>query len=181
MSSQSWIGSIGLGLVLASTPVLAARAEPADPIARLTASADGAQPCYARSYGATHLESHPRKMVESVAVTAKAPASDGELGRHELVFAVKLKQQPSWLRKAGICVAESGHLACRLDGDAGSAVIATLGQNGLRLETGPEGIGVDGPDGTLIGFGGAASDDHVFILHESPRATCVAAYGAPAP
>lgn len=183
LSMQSWIAPIGLGFVLAVLPALAGAAEPADPIARLTAATEGAQPCFARSYGSTHFEAHPRKLVESVAVTAKAssPTGGGEQGRHELVFAVKLKQQASWLRKAGICVAEAGHLACRLDGEAGSAVLAALGQNGLRLETGPEGIGVDGPDGNLIGLGGAASDDNVFILHASPRAICVAASGEPAP
>lgn len=180
MSSQSWTGSIGLGLMLATAQALAVAAEPADPVARLKAAADGAQPCYSRSYGTTHLEAHPRKMVESVAVTAKASA-DGEQGRHEVVFAVKLKQQPRWLRKAGICVAEAGHLACRLDGEAGSAILAALGQNGLRLDTGPKGIGVEGPDGNLIGLGGEASDDHVFILHASPRAVCVAAAGESAP
>jgi hypothetical protein len=93
------------------------------------------------------------------------------------LFAVKLKQQPRWFRKAGLCVAEAGQLACRLEGDAGSAVIATLGLKGLRIETGPDGIGMDASDGSHVGVGGEASDDRVFFLHASPRSVCRAASG----
>ncbi|MEW5962499.1 MAG: hypothetical protein AB1749_02965 [Pseudomonadota bacterium] len=173
---QTWTARLRLGLVAALLPAPAVAAEP-DLVARLTAAVDGAPPCYARSYGTLHLDAHPRQMVESVAVTARSAAPSAEQGRHELLFAVKFKQQPRWYRKAGLCVAEAGQLACRLEGDAGSAVIATLGQKGLRVDTGPKGIGVDGPDGSLVGVGGEVSDDRVFFLHASPRSVCLAASG----
>ena len=162
-------------LVAAALPALA-RAGDGDLMRRLAVDADGGPPCYARSYGQMHLASHPRQSVESFAITMGQASESTAEGSHRLLFAIKLKGRQEWYTNGGYCMPEKEQFSCHLEGDGGHATISTSGARGLRLETGPDGIGLAGPSG-LVAVGGEASDDRVFILHPTSRSVCLAATG----
>ncbi len=149
---------LALALTLAATPALAE-----SPQAAMFPS-DAS--CYLRQYSQIHLAGHPDQMVREIAL---GPA--GQQG-HQLVLrvAVYLRGSTERFTADAYCENTGGSLSCGLEGDGGWFTLESARQ-GLKMKVGREPLGFEGETG-FITFGGAASDDNVFLLPPVPADAC---------
>jgi hypothetical protein len=125
---------------------------------------DGA-PCYARTYDEAQLKAHGTQHVRSIEIDLSKANSDGTpnaADRFELGFALMLKTSAEWYGQAASCKTSDGGFECFLEGDGGVFRLTPLDGGKLRLETGENGIALEGSD--AIELSGKTGDDRVFDL-----------------
>jgi len=129
---------------------------------------DGA-PCFARTYSDAHLATHKKQRVRSIEIDLSKANSDGSpnsADRFELGFGLMLKSTPEWYGQAASCKTEDSEFECFLEGDGGVFHLSPVANGGLRLETGENGISLEGSEDT-IELSGKDGDDRVFDLAAS--------------
>lgn len=138
--------------------------------------ADGA-PCYARSYPAEHLASHPGQRVAKIVLDMEKTDPDGKAITEQnlqLGFAIQLKTSPEWYANVAICKSAGAEIDCFLDGDGGRFTVTADGGAAIRIETGSYGIAMEGTK-DFIELPADTGDDKLFVLPPAPRAECDAA------
>jgi hypothetical protein len=133
------------------------------------------RPCYARTYDNAHLKAHGDQRVRSIEIDLSKENSDGTpvvADRFELGFALMLKTSPEWYGQAASCRTSDDAFECYLEGDGGIFRLIPTEGGGLRLQTGENGISLEGSD--AIELSGKSGDDRVFDLVAS-KEECEAA------
>ncbi|MFA5958286.1 hypothetical protein [Hyphomicrobium sp.] len=136
---------------------------------------DGA-PCFARTYDDAHLAKHPGQQVRAIEVDLSKANSDGRPNAADhftLGFALMLTSGPSWFGQAASCKTNDADFECYLESDGGVFRLTPQKDGGLRLETGENGLSLEGTDGD-IELTGKDGIDRVFDLVTS-KAECQAA------
>ena len=136
---------------------------------------DGA-PCFARSYDDAHLEAHPGQRVRAIEVDLSKANSDGtpnSADRFALGFGLMLTSASDWYGQAASCKTNDADFECYLVGDGGVFRLTPQKGGGLRLETGENGLSLEGSDKD-IELSGKDGIDRVFDLAPS-KEECKAA------
>jgi hypothetical protein len=152
------------------------RAETASPFASYFGAAKDGLTCWARTYDAAHLDTHPEQKTESIAIDVARTKTSGEANTpdsFEIGFAFKIRTRPEWYGQAGVCKAEGAGFSCFLEADGGLFRLTPEAPDTLRLETGDYGISIEGSQ-DFVTLDGKAGDDKVFVLQRS-KAECDAA------
>jgi hypothetical protein len=133
-------------------------------------------PCFAMSYSDAHLAAHGAQRVKSIEIDLSKANADGTPNasdRFELGFALMLKSSPEWYGQAASCKTNDSAFECYLEGDGGVFRLLPQDNGGLRLETGENGIALEGAT-DAIELSGKTGDDRVFDLVAS-KDECAAA------
>ncbi|MEO8529640.1 MAG: hypothetical protein ABI459_00305 [Deltaproteobacteria bacterium] len=120
--------------------------------------------CYARTYSAEHLASHPAQMVSDiwVAQTVENVPSPGVV----LNFSVRLKTSREVYLGGAYCEPDGADIRCGMEGDAGSFTIKAR-KNGILIALDPDGISFEGQSG-FVTLSGSKGDDREFLLPLCP-------------
>ncbi len=133
-------------------------------------------PCFARTYDETQLKDHPARRVREIEINLSKTNSDGTPNspdRFQVGFALMLTAAPDWVGQTASCKTEDANFQCYLEGDGGMFSLTPQKDGALRLETGDEGITLDGGD-KEVDLSGKEPDDRVFDLVPS-KAECQSA------
>jgi len=135
------------------------------------------RPCFARSYDEEHLKVHRGQRVQKIEIDLSKANSDGTPNTADhfaLDFAVMLKSGAEWFGQAANCKTNDSDFECYLEGDGGVFRLTPRKDGGLRLESGDEGISIEGSNSEIELSGRDGDDDRVFDLVPS-REECQAA------
>jgi len=168
---------IGRTLVISVVSVLPSAAATSDDLynSYFANVLDGA-PCFARSYDEVHLRDHPAQRVRKIEIDLSKQNSDGtpnSADRFEIGFGLMLTSGPEWYGQAARCKTNDADFECFLEGDGGIFRLSPRKDGGLRLETGENGIALQGGAGD-IELSGKTGEDRVFDLTQS-KAECQSA------
>jgi hypothetical protein len=146
-----------------------AAATPDDLFNRYFANVLDGPPCFARTYDEAHLKAHEGQRVRSIEIDLSKANADGtpnSADRFELGFALTLTAGPEWFGQAASCKTNETNFECFLEGDGGVFRLTPEESGGLRLDTGENGIALEGASGT-VELSGKSGDDRVFELAPS--------------
>lgn len=153
---------LGLGLLIAAAGTANANEHPMKPFF------PGTDTCYARTYSAAHLKSHPKQRVRVFQIVHPFAYASTDVGADFLMaVSFQLKgRKDRFGPMSTYCKGEpDGTASCTVEGDmgrfklsrgTGNALIVTI--NDLSDEGGPD-----------LGKGG---DDKVIVLHKAPMKAC---------
>lgn len=149
----------------ASAP--APQAEAATPSLQANLTQDGA--CYARTYDAAHLASHPRQTVTTFFIgAAGAEWRPTETPGHSAVsFGFHITGHNDLYSGVAMCAPNGEALACDAEGDGGSFAIARNG-DGVRVTV--QRLEVEGPNDFSPDL--AAADNRVMLLTRAEASAC---------
>jgi hypothetical protein len=128
-------------------------------------------PCFARTYEEAHLNAHSTQRVRSIEIDLTRTNSDGTpnaADHFELGFALMLKTSAEWYGQAASCKTGDDAFECFLEGDGGVFRLTPLDNGGLRLETGDNGISLEGAS-DAVELSGKSGDDRAFDLAPSKQ------------
>jgi hypothetical protein len=132
---------------------------------RFFANVLAGQPCFARTYDDAYLAAHPKQQVQSIEIDLSKSNSDGTPNtpdHFELGFALMLKTSPEWYGQAASCETGDEGFDCYLEADGGVFRLTPTNDGGLRLQTGDNGVVLEGSDSVQLS--GKTGDDRVFDL-----------------
>ena len=120
--------------------------------------------CYARSYSADHLASHPIQQVSAIWMTraTEEVAPPGMV----LNLSVRLKTSREVFLGTAYCAPEGSGLACGMEGDAGTFVIAPR-KDAVLIALDRAGISFEGQS-DFVTLSGSTGDDREFLLPVCP-------------
>lgn len=158
---------IGRALVISLVSVLPSSAATSDDLfnSYFANVLDGA-PCFARTYDDAHLRDHPAQRVRKIEIDLSKQNSDGtpnSADRFEIGFGLMLTSGPEWYGQAASCKTNDTDFECFFEGDGGVFRLAPQNGGGLRLETGDNGIALQGGAG-VIELSGKTGEDRAFDL-----------------
>jgi hypothetical protein len=165
--------------VVAALACVSAHARADDLFTRHFAGVDGGKACYARSYGAAHLQAHPKQTIRKIEIDFdQAERTDGKKNSGEDFQAgigFVLRRSSEKYGQLLYCKTVAEHFECYLDADGGQIRLTPSG-SGLRLEVAGGGGGTDQivaeGEKDFGEFGGKGSDDRIFILPRAKRSAC---------
>jgi hypothetical protein len=162
-----WIGRV---LVASGVSVLPSAAATSDDLynSYFENVLDGA-PCFARTYDEAHLKDHPAQRVRKIEIDLSKQNSDGtpnSADRFEIGFGLMLTSGPEWYGQAASCKTNDADFECFLEGDGGVLRLSPRDGGGLRLETGENGIALQGGAGE-IELSGKTGEDRAFDVAQS--------------
>lgn len=161
-----------LALLAGSVPAIwpqPAAATPDDLFNRYFANVLDGPPCFARTFDDAHLNAHSTQRVRSIEIDLSKANADGtpnSAERFELGFALMLRTGPEWFGQAASCKTNEENFECFLEGDGGVFRLTPEESGGLRLDTGENGIALEGGAGT-VELSGKSGDDRIFELATS--------------
>lgn len=129
---------------------------------------DGA-PCFARTYDDAFLTDHPAHQVRRIEIDLAKHNADGSpnsADRFQIGFALMVRSAPAWYGEAASCKANETDFECFLQGDGVTFHLLPQSGGGLRLETGEDGIAIEGGAGD-VAFAGKGNGNHSFDLVQS--------------
>jgi hypothetical protein len=135
------------------------------------------RPCFGRSYGDDDLKAHQGQRVRKIEIDLSKANSDGtpnSADHFALGFAVMLTSGGDWFGQAASCKTNDSDFECYLEGDGGVFRLTPRKDGGLRLESGDDGISIEGSNAEVELSGKDGDDDHVFDLVPS-KEECQAA------
>jgi hypothetical protein len=135
------------------------------------------RPCFARSYDERHLKAHRGQRVRKIEIDLSKANSDGtpnSADHFALGFAVMLTSGAEWFGQAASCKTNDADFECFLEGDGGVFRLTPRKDGGLRLESGDDGISIEGSNTEIELSGHNGDDDRVFDLVPS-KEECQAA------
>jgi hypothetical protein len=125
------------------------------------------RPCYARSYDEEHLKAHRGQRVQKIEIDLSKANSDGTPNTPDhfsIGFAVMLTSGAEWFGQAANCKTNDADFECYLEGDGGVFRLKPQKDGGLRLESGDDGISIEGSNTEIELSGRGGDDDSVFDL-----------------
>jgi hypothetical protein len=126
----------------------------------------GKSGCYARSYSAEHLDTHPAQRVTDISVVPEAEVADPMIG---LWVSLTLRGVPGGAFE-GLAYCENSRsqaLDCGLEGDAGSFSITPAKNGAILIEVGRYGMSFENDTGFAT-LESRQGDDRSFILRPAP-------------
>ncbi|NJL08620.1 MAG: hypothetical protein HC900_10440 [Methylacidiphilales bacterium] len=129
--------------------------------------------CYARTYSAEHLASHPRQRVRMISLRRTADANPPGDNR-SLEFELSVRARGARENWGGVAVCRNGteRQNCWMEGDMGQFTLARLSNDTIELRV----VRADGlsfeTETTFESIGAAGSDDRVFRLNKAPINAC---------
>jgi len=120
--------------------------------------------CYARSYSAEHLASHPQQQVSAiwVAQSTETVPKPGVV----LNLSVRLKTSREVFLGTAYCEPSGADVRCGMEGDAGSFTIKAR-KAAVLIALDRDGISFEGQGG-FITLSGSTGDDREFLLPLCP-------------
>lgn len=126
----------------------------------------GGRPCFARTYDESYLAANPKQRVRKIEIDLAKANSDGTPNSPDhfaLDFAVMLTSGSDWVGQAASCKTNDADFECYLGGEGGVFRL-TPQKDGLKLESGEDGISLEGADGGDIELSGKEGADRSFDL-----------------
>lgn len=136
---------------------------------RLSGGWAGADPCFARHYGAEHLARNPRQRVTQIFVKRERVEVREENGtpRFTVRLGFRLKGGADAYSTLALCTRAGTGADCSGEGDTGAFRLELRGE-ALRIAV--ERLEVEGENGSSPDL--AASDDRVFLLQPAEAGAC---------
>jgi hypothetical protein len=138
------------------------------------ASVQGGTPCYARTYGAGHLQAHPDQRVTDIEIDMAKTDPDGNAITEDAIqlgFGLRVIGSAEWYMNVAICKSEGEAIECFLDGDGGRFSLSAADGGALQLKTGDYGIVIEGSK-DVVELPGNKGDDRVFVLKPADPKAC---------
>jgi hypothetical protein len=177
------------GLAALPAAVLPAGAQPVPPgqegeLGRLLPPVHKRKVCFARTYDAAHLKSHPKQKVTALLFQVRYhrhdPEEDNPEGQRNYYFdmAAKVRGQKKMLHASGECVAGANRIHCGVECDGGGVNVERDARTGgivisfdrlsrrIRMT-----VGCDGDEDNTIDLTPGA-DDRVFRLAKASLSAC---------